>query len=40
VPATTSPPLAELLGTGLDVVRDIRDDIRGRVTALLRDILD
>ncbi|GAA4874159.1 hypothetical protein [Serinicoccus chungangensis] len=27
-------------GADLDVVRDIRDDIQARVTALLRDVLD
>ncbi len=32
--------VADPAGRPLDVVRDIRDDIQGRVTALLRDILD
>jgi arsenate reductase len=32
--------VADPAGQPLDVVRDIRDDIQGRVTALLRDILD
>lgn len=32
--------VADPAGQPLEVVRDIRDDIQGRVTALLRDILD